>query len=78
MTTANKSSPVLPARAGLGESAAMAPMAPMARLTDHAIAQQLNQELKAMRADPDRAKSFLVKMGLITPKTGKLTKRFGG
>lgn len=75
MTTANKSSPVLPARAGLGESAAMAPMA---RLTDHAIAQQLNQELKAMRADPDRAKSFLVKMGLITPKTGKLTKRFGG
>lgn len=56
----------------------MAPMAPMARLTDHAIAQQLNQELKAMRADPDRAKSFLVKMGLITPKTGKLTKRFGG
>lgn len=56
------------------------PVAParLARLTDPAVLQRLQQNMLAMKADPSRARSFLVEVGVITPKTGKLTKRFGG
>lgn len=70
-----KHAPRLAVRGQLGETVASSPIA---RLTDPAISRQLDKELDAMRADPERARRFLVDLGVITPKTGKLTRRFGG
>lgn len=50
----------------------------VARLTDPEVSAQLDAEMAAMRARPALAKAFLLEVGIITPKTGKLTKRFGG
>ena len=75
MTMASKSSTTRAAQGELGEVSAAAPIA---RLTDPAVARELNREIKAMKSDPSLARNFLVELGLITPKTGKLTRRFGG
>jgi hypothetical protein len=48
------------------------------RLSDPAVARQLTAEIAAMRARPALAREFLLETGIITPKTGKLTKRYGG
>ena len=48
------------------------------RLSDPTVSAELRRELDAMRAKPALAEKFLVDLGVLTPKTGKLTKRFGG
>ena len=71
----SKSSSAWQSQGALGETARVVPLA---RLSDPSVVQQLNVEIKAMKANPALAKTFLVELGLITAKTGKLTKRFGG
>lgn len=75
MSVSHRSVAALALQGGLGETCA-APQ--IARLTDPAISRELDAEIKAMRADPRLARQFLLDIGVITPKTGKLTKRFGG
>lgn len=59
-------------------SSERAALAPVKRLSDPEIKAQLVAEVQAMQARPALAKAFLLEVGIITPKTGKLTKRFGG
>ena len=75
MATTSKASPAWPVQGELGAPVAAAELP---RLTDPAIACQLNREIEAMKADPALARKFLVGLGIITPETGKLTRRFGG
>ena len=75
VTAMSKSSSAWQSQGALGETARVVPLA---RLSDPSVVQQLNVEIKAMKANPALAKTFLVELGLITAKTGKLTKRFGG
>lgn len=38
----------------------------------------IDEFTKRMTADPKAARKFLIESGFMNPKTGKLTKRYGG